>query len=86
VEIVLEVQEDAVLLRVIDHGIGVPQGQREVIFERSTRTEQGRQRAQGSGLGLYICRRLAELHGGTVFLERSSEQGSTFTVRLPRGA
>jgi signal transduction histidine kinase len=84
VDILLEEQPDAVLLRVIDHGIGVPAELREVIFDRSTRTEEGRRRAQGSGLGLYICRRLAELHGGTVFLEKSSEQGSTFTVLLPR--
>jgi two-component system sensor histidine kinase/response regulator len=84
VDILLEEQPDAVRLRVMDRGIGVPVALREAIFERSTRTEEGRRRAQGSGLGLYICRRLAELHGGTVFLERSSEQGSTFTVLLPR--
>jgi signal transduction histidine kinase len=86
VDIRLEEDRDTMTLRVIDRGIGVPVELREVIFERSTRTEEGRRRAHGSGLGLYICRRLAELHGGTVFLERSSEQGSTFTVLLPRPA
>jgi signal transduction histidine kinase len=67
-----------------DHGPGVPDGDRERIFERFVRLEPGR--AGGAGLGLPIARWIAEAHGGTLTLAESSAGGSLFVMHLPLGA
>jgi signal transduction histidine kinase len=75
----------ATVLRVRDDGPGVAPEARERIFEALYTTK-----AKGSGLGLALCRRIAEAHGGTVTLEPSkepSEGGAVFRVAIPdRGA
>jgi signal transduction histidine kinase len=70
------------VLRVRDHGIGVPPEEHAYIFERFFRTSRARSFG-GVGLGLYISREIVERHGGSLELESSSEGGSTFTVALP---
>jgi len=67
-------------ITVKDNGYGVPAGMREQLFERFV----GRARhGAGSGLGLYIVRRIAESHSGTVRYEPGSPHGSVFTLSLP---
>jgi two-component system sensor histidine kinase BaeS len=67
-----------------DSGPGVPTGQLERLFERFYRVEPGRSRAAGgSGLGLSICRNIAEAHGGTISAEHSASGGLLVIVRLP---
>jgi signal transduction histidine kinase len=71
------------LLQVVDHGPGVPEDDREKIFDRYTRlagTSAGR---PGVGLGLYIVRIIAENHGGCVRVTETPGGGATFTVELP---
>ncbi|MCI0670951.1 MAG: ATP-binding protein, partial [Myxococcaceae bacterium] len=59
-------------------------GQLPRIFEPMQRaTEVGRQ-SRSVGLGLYIVKHLVEAHGGTVDVRSTAEEGTTFTVRLPR--
>jgi signal transduction histidine kinase len=65
------------VLRVRDDGPGVPAALREQVFEALFTTK-----AKGSGLGLALCRRVAEAHGGTVTLE-PSERGAVFRVSIP---
>jgi two-component system sensor histidine kinase SenX3 len=68
-----------------DRGQGIPEGERERIFERFYRIEApaSRHRA-GTGLGLYVARELARRHGGEVVLEWSREgEGSRFALELP---
>jgi signal transduction histidine kinase len=73
----------AVGIRVGDRGPGVPEGERERIFERFVRGE-GAGRAAGTGLGLYVSRECARRMGGKLALERSSPgEGSTFVLSLP---
>jgi signal transduction histidine kinase len=67
----------ATVLRVRDAGPGIPSALREQVFQALFTTK-----AKGSGLGLALCRRIAEAHGGTVLLE-PSEQGAVFLVRVP---
>ena len=67
-----------------DDGPGIPEDQLEHIFERFTRGDAGlTQRVGGTGLGLAISKSLVELHGGTIEVDSSPGEGSTFRVRLP---
>ena len=69
-------------VRVKDHGIGVPADERDRLFSPYFRTQRTRQ-IPGSGLGLHISRRLAQQHGGRLWLESSGDTGSTFALALP---
>lgn len=69
-------------LAVVDHGPGVPEQDRERIFDRYTRLD-GASGRPGVGLGLYIVRIIAENHGGTVHVEETPGGGATFVVQLP---
>ncbi|WP_457111581.1 ATP-binding protein [Marmoricola sp. URHA0025 HA25] len=72
-------------VRVSDNGIGIPEEEREQVFETFHRAH--RQGYQGTGLGLAICRRIAERHGGSIVAEAGPRGvGSTFVVRLPADA
>ena len=74
-----------VLLRVSDHGIGIPLGSTEMIFEPFGRAANAERRGlPGMGLGLYICRSTVERHGGRIWAESAGElQGTTINVWLP---
>jgi two-component system, OmpR family, sensor histidine kinase KdpD len=71
-------------LRVIDHGPGVPEAERQRIFEafQRLRAREG-VRERGTGLGLAIARGFAEAHGGTIRVETTIGGGATFVVSLP---
>lgn len=67
-----------------DHGIGIPEEARSVMFQPFHQLDNSlSRRHQGTGLGLSLTRQLAELHGGSVDFESKLGQGSTFTIRLP---
>jgi signal transduction histidine kinase/AraC-like DNA-binding protein/ActR/RegA family two-component response regulator len=84
----LEVKADPnwVTVAVHDTGLGVPPGEQEAVFDEFRRSESSLGRGYGGlGLGLAICRRLVELHGGTIGVQSSGEEGagSTFWFTLP---
>ncbi len=70
-------------LWVIDHGDGVPEVDRDRIFERFARSASHRDRSQGSGLGLSIVSAIARAHGGRVTVLSTPDVGSAFVVVLP---
>jgi signal transduction histidine kinase len=75
---------DEVRVAVIDHGAGIPEAERERIFERFYRASNAQSVTDtGMGLGLYICRRIVEDHGGRIWAEPTPEGGATFVVALP---
>lgn len=78
-----ERMDDRVLLRVIDRGPGIPERDRERIFEKYYRRSAVRSRLPGTGLGLYIAREIARIHGGDLWVERGSPDGSVFCLALP---
>jgi two-component system sensor histidine kinase KdpD len=71
-----------VLVRVIDHGPGVPEVERERIFEPFHRIA-GRSQERGAGLGLAIARGFATANGGRLWLESREGQGASFVLALP---
>ncbi|HEY9598572.1 MAG TPA: ATP-binding protein [Cyanophyceae cyanobacterium] len=71
-------------LEVIDSGIGIPEDRWHLLFRPFQQVDASlARRHEGTGLGLALTKRLAELHGGTVSLESQENQGSTFRVWLP---
>ncbi|MDF5758107.1 HAMP domain-containing sensor histidine kinase [Spongiactinospora sp. TRM90649] len=84
-EIVVTVKSEdgTAVLEVLDDGSGIPEEQREVVFQRFTRLAAARNRdAGGTGLGLPIAREIAEEHGGTLTV-RDSPSGARFVARFP---
>ncbi len=72
------------VIKVMDEGIGISEGDAQKIFERFYRVDKARSRAAGGfGLGLNIARIIVVRHGGTVSVKPRSPHGSIFTVRLP---
>lgn len=71
-----------VLIRVRDHGPGVPPEHRARIFERFYRGDEDLTRSGGAGLGLAICKGFVEAHGGSIWLEETAE-GASFAFTLP---
>lgn len=69
-------------VRVADHGVGVPEEERGLLFTPFYRTSRARE-VRGTGLGLHISRKLAERHGGRLWLEASSSGGSVFAFAMP---
>lgn len=69
-------------LRVADHGIGIPEADQARLFEAFHRGANVGD-IPGTGLGLVIVKRCVDLHGGTITMQSSAHQGTTFTVRLP---
>ena len=77
-------QGDRVVIKVSDTGVGIPQEDREKIFQRFYRVDKARSRAAGgTGLGLSIVQDTVRLHGGTISVEAQEEGGTCFTVSLP---
>jgi len=80
-EVVATRQLDQVQLSVIDHGPGIPTEDSERIFDRFVQLDQSATRVQGgTGLGLFLCRRIAEALGGTVVFTPTPGGGATFTL------
>jgi signal transduction histidine kinase len=74
-------------LLVRDTGIGIPGAELDRIFDRFHRVENVRARThEGSGIGLALVQELVRLHGGKVRVESAPDQGTAFTIALPRGA
>ena len=70
-------------IAVIDQGIGIPEAEQESVFERFKRGSNAAEKT-GSGLGLSVVKLLVEGMGGTIELRSRLNEGSCFTVTLPR--
>lgn len=82
IKVSLEVQKTKVVLKVQDHGNGIPKDSFDRIFRRFERVSPG-QRTCGLGLGLYIVRQILAAMNGSISVQSELGQGSTFTVELP---
>lgn len=71
-----------IIIRVCDHGIGIPEEDLENLFQPFHRAANA-QTIYGTGLGLYIVKQAVEMHNGTIGVETKVGQGTIFTIRLP---
>jgi len=77
--------DEHVVFSVKDSGIGIPNEDIPHLFQKFYRVEnKDTHEIGGTGLGLYLCRRLAEMMGGRIWVESKYGEGSTFNVELPR--
>src|SRR5829696_1677585 len=78
----LREEDGRVALEVSDTGVGIPEDELPLVFERFHRTDPSRADG-GAGLGLSIARQIAESHGGEIRARSTPGEGSTFTLLLP---
>ncbi len=83
IEIRLEATSGQVVLSVRDHGVGIPEGELETVFDKFVQSSKTHSGAGGTGLGLSICREIVLAHGGRIWAEHNPGGGSVFFVRLP---
>ncbi|HVT04680.1 MAG TPA: GAF domain-containing sensor histidine kinase [Thermoanaerobaculia bacterium] len=86
IQITLWFDASAVYCSVADKGLGVSPEKLPLIFERFYRVEEGGAEVKGTGLGLFISRQIARMHGGEIRVKSRVGEGSVFTLELPRKA
>ena len=86
VTVTLTVEDDNVLFACQDSGIGIPEGEEELVFALCERCSNAKDfNKYGSGTGLYHDRKIIEQHNGRIWVESpGANRGSTFLIRLPR--
>lgn len=84
--VVVEVrlEADAVIVKVVDNGLGMTREQQSRLFSRFARVLPQSADIPGAGIGLYSVRRIVEAHGGTIEVHSEQGVGSTFAMILPR--
>jgi signal transduction histidine kinase len=70
-------------ISVTDTGIGIAPEDQDAVFEEFRQVGQAEKKAEGTGLGLALCRKFVELHGGQIWVKSQVGVGSTFTFTLP---
>jgi signal transduction histidine kinase len=84
IDVSARLEDGQVAIDVADTGPGIAAQDLETIFEEFEQTSEGKQ-AEGTGLGLPLSRKLAELHGGRLWAESTPGKGSTFHLTIPVG-
>ncbi len=84
IEVFLEKVGDKIRFRVVDHGIGVPEKEKDNLFAKFYRAENAKlARPDGTGLGLFMAKMVVEMQGGEVIFESQEGKGSTFGFTFP---
>lgn len=82
--VTVRAEKDRAVIDVADRGIGIPAGELATLFTRFGRASNARDRGiAGSGIGLYVAKKVVEAHRGTLTVQSKENEGSTFTVSLP---
>lgn len=85
IEIAIEEESTSVLVKVYDDGPGIPESDMANVFEPFYRLDRSRSRKTGGyGLGLSICKRIMEAHGGNIAVTNNSGRGATFVLAFPK--
>ncbi|PTY07906.1 hypothetical protein DB347_06665 [Opitutaceae bacterium EW11] len=84
VEISVRQEDNTAVIRVTDDGPGIPESEIESVFEPFFRVDRSRSKNTGGyGLGLSICKRIMQAHGGDISLERNRRSGASFILTFP---
>lgn len=83
IEVGAKLQQKQIVFFVTDHGVGIPDSEKEKVFERFYRTDPSRNSKEHFGLGLCIAKEIVQLHQGTITLSDTPEGGCTFKIKLP---
>jgi signal transduction histidine kinase len=84
ITVALRLQGKQVLLQVMDQGAGIPDAEKKKIFGKFYRVgNENTRTTKGTGLGLYLCKRIVRSHKGNISVTDNQPQGSTFAVLLP---
>lgn len=84
IQVTLSKYNGYVSMKVIDHGIGVPASERHRLFAKFYRASNAKkQRPDGTGIGLFMARKVITAHEGSIIFETAEGKGSTFGFRLP---
>jgi signal transduction histidine kinase len=74
-------QNERLIMNVIDEGVAIPVDDCDRIFDKYFQANESTN--HGMGLGLYVSRKIAEAHGGSLSVSSQQEAGATFTVNIP---
>lgn len=77
-------ENEGVIIHIEDHGPGIPQRYLSHIFDRFFRNPELEPYVHGSGLGLFICKKIIQAHQGQIYATSTVGQGTTFHIRLPQ--
>jgi signal transduction histidine kinase len=84
VDVYLTKDNKDVVVKVVDNGIGVPEEQKAKLFTKFYRADNARkERPSGTGIGLYLVKRVVEDQGGSIIFNSVAKKGSTFGFKLP---
>jgi signal transduction histidine kinase len=83
IRVALRKRPNVVVVEVSDTGPGIAPQDQPNLFQPYYRIESDRERVPGLGLGLALCKRIIELHGGNIWVESQPGAGSTFVFSLP---
>ncbi len=83
IDIAADLEGERIVIRVHDRGPGIPEPERERIFDKFYRRSAVKNRVPGTGLGLYIAREILRTHGGDLWIESEPGEGSEFCAALP---
>jgi signal transduction histidine kinase len=76
-------KDGVVEVSVSDTGVGIAPEDQEAVFEEFRQVGNADKKAEGTGLGLTLCRKFIELHGGRIWVKSQVGSGSTFTFTIP---
>jgi signal transduction histidine kinase len=85
VEVLARVVDGMAEISVTDTGVGIAAEDQEAVFEEFRQVGTAEKKAEGTGLGLTLCRKFIELHGGRIWVTSQVGAGSTFTFTIPFG-
>jgi signal transduction histidine kinase len=84
IQVTAELNDKNVIVHVSDTGIGISEKDQAQLFQRFWQGESGKRYAPGTGLGLYLCKQIVGAHSGNISVASIENQGTTFSVTLPR--
>ncbi len=81
IDLALKTKSNKIILSVADNGPGVQDEEKKLVFDKFYRTgDENKRKTKGTGLGLYLCKKIVQSHNGTISVSDNQPQGAIFTV------